>query len=44
MPFHEEHKRRRSRNIAIGLFLGFMAVMFFVATIVKVQESGVLDG
>jgi len=31
----EELKRQRRRSIALGLFLAFLAIMFFVTTIVR---------
>lgn len=31
----EQQKRRRARSIAIALVLGFLAVLFYVVTIVK---------
>ena len=37
---HELHRRRRSRNVGLGLVLvGFIAVVFGL-TVVKVQELG----
>ena len=31
----EELQRRRRRSIALGLFLGFLAILFFVTTLVR---------
>lgn len=38
----EQKKRRRARNIAIGLAIGALVVLFYVVTIVKLGP-GVLD-
>ena len=35
-------RNRRRRNIAIGLAVGFVAILFYVVTIVKV-DPGVLQ-
>jgi hypothetical protein len=35
MPLHEEHKRRRARNLALGLTLGALVVLFFLITLAK---------
>ncbi|GGC62864.1 hypothetical protein [Chelatococcus reniformis] len=32
----EERKRRRARNIAIGLALGALALLFYVVTVAKI--------
>ena len=42
MPLHPEHKRRKGRNIAVGLVLGALVVLFFLITVVKVGVQ-VLD-
>jgi uncharacterized protein involved in exopolysaccharide biosynthesis len=31
-------RARRGRNIALGLFLGFLVVLFFVMTLVRLGE------
>lgn len=31
----EEKRRRRSRNIAIGIALGFLVILFYAVTIAK---------
>jgi predicted nucleic acid-binding Zn ribbon protein len=36
----EEDKRRRGRNIALAWFLAALALLFFLATIVKMQSGG----
>jgi len=38
----EQLKRRRQRNLAIGLAIGFFVLLFYVVTIVKLGP-GVLD-
>lgn len=35
----QEEKRRRRRNIALALFLGFLSVMFFVTTMVRLSAN-----
>ncbi|MFN4309280.1 MAG: hypothetical protein ACK4FK_01710 [Ferrovibrio sp.] len=35
VPLHDEHKRRRARNIALGLVLGALVVLFYFITIAK---------
>lgn len=39
MPLSEEHKKRRGRNWAVAGFLFAMVVLFYLATIVKIQEE-----
>lgn len=36
---NDEQKKLRQRNIAIALVLLFMVAMFFISSMVKVQES-----
>lgn len=38
----EEKRRRRSRNIAIGIALGFLVLLFYAVTIAKLGP-GVLN-
>ncbi|MBN9080795.1 MAG: hypothetical protein BGP04_21210 [Rhizobiales bacterium 62-17] len=38
----EQEKRRRARNLAIGLTIGFFAVLFYVITWAKLG-AGVFD-
>ena len=38
----EQKRRRRARNIAIALVLGALVVLFYVLTIVKVGQHGML--
>ena len=40
---HEQAKSRRARNLAIGLSIGFFAVLFYAITVVKLGP-GVLTG
>ena len=41
---HEIHRRRRSRNVGLGIvLLGFVALVFGL-TVVKVQEGGLVEG
>jgi hypothetical protein len=35
MPMHDEHKRRRARNIALALVLFALVVLFYSITIVR---------
>lgn len=37
MPLHEEHRRRRVRNLALGLTLGALVVLFFLITLAKMS-------
>jgi hypothetical protein len=34
----QEQKARRGRNIAIALFLGGLVVLFFIMTVVRLQQ------
>ncbi len=36
MPISERHKRLRGRNLALGAALLALAVIFFLATLVKI--------
>lgn len=36
MPLHEEHKKRKGRNIALASILGGLVILFFIVTLVKV--------
>jgi len=40
MPFSEEHKRRRGRNVLLGAVLVGLVVLFYVLTIVKLKTGG----
>ncbi len=35
MPLHEQHRRRRGKNLALALGLGALVVLFFAITIAK---------
>lgn len=37
MPIGEQHKRRRSRNMALAWTLAGLALLFFLVTLVKMQ-------
>ncbi len=39
MPITDQHKRRRSRNIALALFLAGLVVLFFFMTIAKLGQT-----
>ncbi len=36
---HEQHKRQRSRNIALGLTLAALVALFFLITIAKLSGN-----
>ena len=36
MPINERHKRLRGKNLALGTALLVLAVIFFLATLVKI--------
>ncbi len=38
----EQKRRRRARNIAIALALGALVLLFYVLTIIKVGQQGML--
>ncbi len=35
MPIHEQHRRQRTKNIALALALGALVVLFFLITLAK---------
>ncbi len=39
----EQERKRRARNVAIGLAIGFFAILFYAITVVKLGP-GVLSG
>ncbi|MEM0948651.1 MAG: hypothetical protein AAGK37_14725 [Pseudomonadota bacterium] len=41
---HELHKRRFSRNLGVGLALVAFAAVMFGLTVVKVSETGPIQG
>ena len=40
MPLHDEHKRRRARNFALGGVLLALVVLFYFITIAKMTGGG----
>ena len=38
--FARREKARRSRNLALGLIVGFLAFLFYAVTIVKISQHG----
>ncbi|HAC48723.1 MAG TPA: cytochrome C oxidase assembly protein [Sulfitobacter sp.] len=38
-PEHELHKRRRGRNIGVGLMLGAFVVLIMALTYVKITQT-----
>jgi len=40
MPLHDEHKRRRARNLALGGVLLALVVLFYFITIAKMAGGG----
>lgn len=40
MPMDDENRRRRGRNIALGLVLGALAILFYLITMVKMLGHG----
>jgi hypothetical protein len=43
-PDHEIYKRRFGRNLGLGLTLAAFAVLMFGLTVVKVTETGPIQG
>jgi hypothetical protein len=43
-PDHEIHRRRLGRNVGLGLTLVAFAAVIFGLTVVKVAESGPIQG
>lgn len=39
MPISDEHKKKRGLNLAIGLTLGGLVLLFFAVTIVRIGEN-----
>jgi len=37
MPLHDEHRRRRGRNLALALVLGALVVLFYFITIARMN-------
>ena len=40
MALSEEQKRRRGRNIALGAVLAGLVLLFYLLTIVKLNDGG----
>lgn len=43
-PEHELHRRRRSRNVGLGLVLVGFVVLVFGLTVVKVRQGDMMEG
>lgn len=43
-PEHQLHKRRRSRNVGLGVVLVAFVALVFALTVVKVRQGGSLEG
>jgi hypothetical protein len=41
---HELYGRRRSRNLGLGLVLGFFVLLVFAVTLVKLTEGQPIEG
>jgi hypothetical protein len=41
---HELYGRRRSRNLGLGLVLGFFVLLVFAVTLVKLTEGQTMQG
>lgn len=41
---HELHRRRRSRNVGLGLVLVAFIALVFALTVVKVKQGGMMEG
>ena len=39
MPLHPRHRKVRGRNVALGLALGALVVLFFMITLVKMGAA-----
>ncbi|MDP6516790.1 MAG: hypothetical protein QF926_09240 [Alphaproteobacteria bacterium] len=39
MPIHEQHRRQRTRNLAVALTLIGLVVLFFMITIAKMSPG-----
>ena len=40
MPLHDDHKRRRARNYALGGVLLALVILFYLITIAKMTGGG----
>lgn len=43
-PEHELHRRRRSRNVGLGLVLACFVALVFGLTVVKVRQGDLMEG
>ena len=41
---HELHRRRRSRNVGLGLVLAAFVALVFALTVVKVRQGDLMEG
>ncbi|MBC9248000.1 hypothetical protein H4P12_15075 [Paracoccus sp. 11-3] len=41
---HELHRRRRSRNVGLGIVLASFVVLVFALTVVKVRQGDLMEG
>lgn len=41
---HELHRRRRSRNVGLGVTLGVLIVILFGLSVVKITTTGPVEG
>lgn len=44
MPISDEHKKKRGVNLAVGLTLGALVLLFFAVTIVRIGENATGSG
>ncbi|MEN8722777.1 MAG: hypothetical protein ABF335_07795 [Alphaproteobacteria bacterium] len=44
MPITDEHKKKRGVNLAIGLTLGALVVLFFAVTVVRIGDNAASSG
>lgn len=42
-PEHELHRRRRSRNVGLGLVLAAFVALVFALTVVKVRQGDLME-
>ena len=41
---HELHRRRKSRNVGLGLTLAAFIAVIFALSLVKIRETGAVEG
>lgn len=41
---HELHRRRRSRNVGLGIVLASFVALVFALTVVKVRQGDLMEG